>query len=269
MKSLVCLILTVSPLLITANVWDNLFLGQGIDFKFPQEFKMVLSAKHLIGVAELEIIGSTKLNSLMVTQNMAISSLVSITSPGQINFLWNFAQGTMIANSKLKSCIKVQDPQLERDYFGILPEIINVLTLLLSRTKDGRFYKLKLNDLSQMVLTKNISFLKASINLENIPDIAFFFDSRTKELKKIQIKESGQTVVLDVIEFAERESRPEDFSIPEEWKCQEETFKQINELDLKEMFGGLKENSAALSNLLKFLPFDLSKFDLDKIDLSG
>ena len=240
-NQLLAALLIILPLLNKANVWDNLFLGQGITVKLPRNFRTVLSIQQSFGRVEFEIIGSSDLNCLSVSQRADVSGVPSIFVSNLINFKGNFTNGTLHAYSPLKSCISVQDQKIELDFYKLVMDYINLGTLLISKEREGDYYKLKSRDLHQMANITNY--------IDNI-DFTFYFDVVSTDLKKIEAQVPNYaSYVFDVLKLEEYNSNYKDFTVPKGWKCDEEASKRLEGVDIKKIIEEISESSKRLDGI--------------------
>ena len=240
-NQLLTALLIILPLLINANVWDNLFLGQGITVKLPRNFRIVLSIQQSFGRVEFEIKGSSDMNCLSVSQRADVSGVLSIFVSNLVNFRGNFTDGTLHAYSRLKGCLSVQDEKLELDFYKLVMGYINIGTLLISKEREGDYYKLKSRDLYQMANVTNY--------VDNL-DLTFYFDVASKDLKKIEVRVPNyEAYVFDVLKFEEYNSNYKDFIVPNFWKCDKETSIRLEGIDTKEIMEEISEASKRLDGI--------------------
>ncbi len=284
--------------LVNANIWDNLFLGQGVSFRLPDDFIIELALEQDFGKVTFKLTGSSSLNCLSITQGVKIKDapfLIDTFTETLAAYKMNFTAGTLHMNSLLKSCIAVQDDKFETDIYKSIQEFIDIGTLLISREEEDDFYKLDAKKLVEMINikrlkeinlkdlpfdkipTKGLPIDKIDLNKLNtssidnyadkIPQLVFYFNKKNHNLKRIQVTLPNQEKYsLEVVSIQSYKATPADFSLPSIWSCEKEQAKPLHELDLEEIIKEIqKDPSSTLAMITPWLPKEWAILDLNKL----
>jgi len=165
-------LLIIFPYFSSANIWDNLFLGQGISFKLPSNFSMTLSLEQQFGKVKFHVIGSEDLNFLSVSQSLELDGLLSSMIPTSnfMSYKIHSNSAKMHLNFLLKDCLAIHDEILNIEIFPRVQQFLSLLTLLVSVEKVGEFYTLETKKLINLIDTsaaKNLPLDK--LPLDKIP----------------------------------------------------------------------------------------------------
>lgn len=299
MRMILFIVAVIFPVLITANIWDNLFLGQGVSFRLPEDFLMNLEIQQDFGKVTFELTGSSTLNSLSIVQGVELKDagfVVNFMTSKLLTYKLNFTAGTLNVNSPLKSCIAVQDHKFEADFYKAIQEFIDIGTLLVSREEEGGFYKLEAKKLVEMLNIKKLKQFNLKdlpldqlpveelpidkIDLEKldpnniaenyakkIPELVLYFDKQNHNLKKIQVAlVSGEKYSLNVVEIQAYKPRFNDLAVPESWGCHKEQAKPLHEMNFQEIIKEITDPANPNFALISpFLPKDWVLPDLNSL----
>lgn len=262
-----CLFLALLPFFVSANIWDNLFLGQGIAFRIPEDFQMVLSKKEGSTKVEFTILGSASLNSLSINIGGDFSLVPKFLTSSVIAARANLTAGTMSIHSALKDCIPVEDERLNiTGFYHLIEGYVELITLLLSRKEENNFYTLRANDLLEIVEVPSQWLAELNITKDDFPELVLYFDMKTQQLKKIGVTlPDKRHYDLDVVKLERYKVKPADFVAPEDWKCGEEDGKRFEEIDPQELLNDMKD-SKLYSIIQKFLPEDVALPDFSMLE---
>jgi hypothetical protein len=248
------LLFILLPLLANANIWDNIFLGQGLTFKLPKDFWMELSLNQPLGKLKFQIVGSSSLNSVSIIQGADINPIMNLITSDLLDYIFNFTNGTLFIHSPLKQCVAIQDEKLEIDFYSKVQGYIDLATLLISKEEDGEYLKLSAKSLVHMVNSPG-----------DLPDIAFYFDSKTENLKKIEFSiPNYPSYMLDVTRLDEYYPSYDEFTVPNSWSCEKEKLQKLDEIDAEDLYDEVK-NSNSTSALLKLLKLSLGDIKIPEL----
>lgn len=299
MRTVQTLSFCLFALIANANIWDNLFLGQGVSFRLPEDFIIELAVEQDFGKVTFELTGSSSLNCLSINQGVEIKDaniLVNTMTSKLSTYKMNFTAGTLHMNSLLKDCIAVQDDKFETDIYKSIQQFIDIGTLLISREEENGFYKLDAKKLVEMVNIKKIkefnlkdlpldkiptkdlpidkldlNKLNASSLSENyadkIPQLVFYFDKQNHNLKRIQVTlPTQEKYSLEVVSIKPYKSNPQDFTLPATWHCDNQQAKPLHELDFEQIVKDVQEKAGpTLAIITPFLPEGWAIPDLNKL----
>jgi hypothetical protein len=250
---LLCIWLVMLPFLAYGNIWDNLFLGQGVAFEIPVNFTMTLSIDEGFGKVNLKMIGSAVENCLSVVQSFQLGGFSSmlVGDLGTIDYQFNFTNASLFIHSPMKDCLAIQDQRLNiSSYYYSFESYLELMTLLISRHEVADYYTLDSKDLLQSVVVPQ--------NVSDLGDVVFYFDKDTEEIEKFEVTTANKTYMFNVVELEPYQTKYEDFLVPEPWNCLQATNQTLDEIDPEELLDEAKKKNPQLFTLMKFLPINFT-----------
>jgi len=247
-----CLVFFICPFFVNANIWDNLFLGQGVAFRLPGDFSMTLSVQQQFGKALIKVIGSVDMEFLSISfKNEPVDFLEALLwgSSDLLNLKLFTNQGKLYLNSVLKECLPIKEKILRNELAFKFQQYMGLLTLLVSVEKEGGYYKLETVKLLDMIDTSAAKVILDKIDIDRsfikqIPELVFYFDIVTTNLKKVDVQlDPDNKYTIEVVELKPYTPSKTDLSIPQNWHCERETIKPFKYLDIEEILGDIKRNA--------------------------
>lgn len=247
-NNLLLILLSVILHVSNANIWDNLYLGQGVNFTLPHNFQAKFKMQGQPG--NIEMLGSGDLNCLSIRYSILKVVFASVIA--------NFTDGTLFT-TYINECKSIKDLRLQVEFHKVAMDLINIGTLLLSRREENGMYKLEGTDLLNIVKQLDPE------SYQGYPDLTFYFDSNLKDLKKIKFEYPGKDPqILKVLVLTEYISSEEEFKAPDVCLKNE---KSLNMMNLDEFKGWIEDQRDTLFEKIKpFLPSDIDLNDIGNSD---
>jgi len=199
------------PLLTSANVWDNLFDGEGVPFELPFNFTALISPMDAQDHFKYHFISSTLYNALSINITASINS----TEIGKLKF--DFNEGRLYVYSPAKGCLTSSFHELKFDFYYRLEGLVELALLMNSRDNVGSYKKV---GLAPEILALNISSC--------LKDVAFYFLG-DNVLKLMEIEFTNKTKSTFIVETMEQQDNipMEEFLPNPEWQCEEKYVVKI------------------------------------------
>ena len=155
-------LLVLLPLLASANIWDNLYSGDGVPFELPYNFSMKLVPFDATNGLKYNLVTSIMYNSLSM-------NMTADTSNGTVlltQFKFQFSKGHLYAYNEQKGCTVIHNPRMKMDFYYNVEGLLELILVLNSQNMEDTYKKVDVSDLITILgianCVKNISMYFAS-----------------------------------------------------------------------------------------------------------
>lgn len=211
---LISALLLLLPCLISANMWDNLYNGQGVPYQLPFDFDALLSPTGFSNILKYHIFTSTYNNGLSVNTTSPIAANSTVIS--QMKF--NFTTGTMIAYSDQRGCVRIRNSSMVyADFYSTVEGMLEIALLMNSYDIVNMYRRV---DVTQLLKVMNLTGC--------VSNLALYF-LRDDYLRIIENHfTSGNKSSFTIDRITQTSVDLSEFTANADWQCQKMKIIQIN-----------------------------------------
>jgi len=199
-------IIFILPLLASANVWDNLFDGEGVPFELPINFTAEITPANISQKIKYNLISSIVYNALSINMTSETPNASIVTQ-----FKFNFNLGFLWTYSEPKGCVRIYDPDLIFNFYYRVEGLLELALLLTSRDLVEGYKRVEFDP---KILSLDIA--------QCVDDFAMYFlDDKTLSRVDADFKNGTKSsFIIDSIGQKHQVSYKE-FSPHSDWNCKE------------------------------------------------
>lgn len=234
-------IIFILPFLASANVWDNLFGGEGVPFELPINFTAEIVPANISERVKYDMLSSVVYNALALNMTSETKSAQGVKNSVVTQFKFNFNLGFLWTYSEPKGCVRIYDPDLIFNFYYRVEGLLELALLLTSRDLVGGYKRIEFDP---KILSLEIANCVNDVSL-------YFLDDKT--LSRIDSDFKNGTKASFIINSIGQKHNVnyKDFSPHADWNCKELHQVEIqNEKYLVDSEGKKQTFSEVLSDIV-------------------
>ncbi len=212
-------IVLLPVLFVSANVWDNLFDGEGVPFEVPVNFTAVITPTNISQKIKYNIISSVVFNALAINMTSETEGPEGAPNATATQLKFNFNLGFLWMYSVPKGCVRIYDPDLIFNFYYRLEGLVELALLLTSRDLVDEY--------------KRVAFDPKILSLEIaecVNDVAFYFiDDKTLSRIEADFKNGTQAAFVIDSMGQKHDVSYKEFSPQSDWEC-----KELNQVEFED-----------------------------------